>query len=229
MSTIQTDFGETLPRLAEHRQVIGIEQQGHGHTPDVDRPLGYEQMADDTAALLRRLEIDRADFAGYSMGGGVALQVAIRHPATVRKVAVVGGPAISPDGLHREIREGIGQLTPEALAGTPYERAYAQTAPDPGNWAALVAKSRALDMGWEGFAPHDVRSITAPVLIVLGDSDITRPEHAVEMFRMLGGGVPGDLVGLPRSRLAVLPGTTHEGVVARDEWLLSMITEFFDE
>jgi pimeloyl-ACP methyl ester carboxylesterase len=228
LSTIGTDFGQVLQPLAETRRTIGIEQQGHGHTADIDRPLTYEQMAEDTATLLRQLEVEQADFFGYSMGGGIALQIAMRHPELVRKLVPAGGTAYRPDGLYPEILEGIEHMTPEALAGSEFEKAYARTAPRPENWPALIARMQELDAGWKGWSPEDIQSIAAPTLVIIGDSDIVRPEHAVELFRLLGGGVPGDLAGLPRSQLAVLPGATHVGLVDRADWLISMVTEFLD-
>jgi pimeloyl-ACP methyl ester carboxylesterase len=225
-------FGELLPTLAETRRVIAVELQGHGHTADVDRPLSYEQMADDVAALLRHLEIEEADTFGYSMGGGVALQVAIRHPEVVRKL-VVASASYTSDGMHPELLEMIPSIVPEAFAGSPVDEAYLRTAPNPEDFPNLVAKLKRLDMEPFAWPPEHLRAIEAPTLIVVGDSDAIRLEHAVEMFRLLGGGVMGDLAGLPRSRLAVLPGTTHFvppgfGVLDRADWLVAMIGEFLD-
>src|SRR5499433_969208 len=228
LSNIDTDFGNLLPELAMHRQVIAVEQQAHGHTADIDRPLTYALMAEDTAELLRQLKIGRADFLGYSMGGGIALELAMRHRELVGKLVWVGGASYSPDGLYPVIRDGAKDLKPELLAGTPWQRTYAGMAPDPTKWSVLVSKVRDLDMHFAGWKSEEVRSIQAPALLIVGDSDIVRPEHVVEMFRLLGGGVPGDLHGLPRSQLAVLPGTTHVTVMDRVDWLLSMVTAFLD-
>jgi pimeloyl-ACP methyl ester carboxylesterase len=228
MSSIQPDFARMIPVLARTRQVIAVEQQGHGHTADVDRPLSNEQMADDTAELLRHLGISNTDLVGYSMGGAVALMVARRHPDLARKVVFFGGAAFGPQGLYPELFQAEESMGPEALEGTPWQQAYARMAPDPDAWPALVNKIKEMDLGWTGWADEDVAAVKAPVMLVIGDSDIVRPEHAAEMFRLLGGGVPGDLVGLPRSRLAILPGTTHVSIVDRVDWLLSMITEFLD-
>jgi pimeloyl-ACP methyl ester carboxylesterase len=227
LTTIDTSFGKVLPAFAETRQVIAVEQQAHGRTADIDRPLSYEQMADDTAALLRQLGIEQADLFGYSMGGGIALQIAIRHPDLVRKL-VAAAASYSNDGIYPEILEGIQNLKPEDLAGSPFQEAYARVAPDRENWPTLLAKVRQLVGGFEGWPAGDIQSIEAPALLIVGDSDIVRPEHAVEMFRLLGGGVAGDIAGLPRSQLAVLPGTTHITLVDRADWLISMVTEFLD-
>jgi pimeloyl-ACP methyl ester carboxylesterase len=225
-------MGEILPMLAETRRVIAVELQGHGRTADVDRPLTYEQMADDVAALLRHLGVEDADVFGYSMGGSVALQVAIQHPEVVRKL-VVASASYASDGMHHELLEMIPTITPEAFAGTPIEEAYLRTAPNPEDFPALVAKLKRLDMEPFAWPPEDIRGIVAPALLIVGDSDAIRLEHAVEMFRLLGGGVMGDMGGLPKSQLAVLPGTTHfvppgSAVLDRADWLASMIGGFLD-
>lgn len=225
-SNINTDFGKVLPAFAASRQVIGIEQQAHGHTADIDRPLTYEQMADDTAALLCYLGIDLADIVGYSMGGAIALQLAIRHPQLVRKLVDFGGASYDPDGLYPELFELEAHMTADDMSGTPWQEAYARIAPHPGDFPALVAKMKELDLTWAGFPAEDIQSITAPSMIIIGDADIVRPEHAAALFRLLGGGVDGDLAGLPAARFGVLPGTTHVTIVDRTEWLTSMITEF---
>jgi pimeloyl-ACP methyl ester carboxylesterase len=225
-------MGPVVPALADTRQVVAVELQGHGRTADVDRPLSYEQMADDTAALLQHLGIEQADVFGYSMGGGVALQLAIRHPEVVSKL-VVASASYTSEGMHPELLEMIPALTPEAFAGSPIEEAYLRTAPNPDDFPTLVAKLKQLDMEPFAWPPEDIRGIAAPTLLIMGDSDAIRLEHAVELFRLLCGGVMGDLAGLPKSQLAVLPATTHfippgSGVLDRADWLLSIIPPFLD-
>jgi pimeloyl-ACP methyl ester carboxylesterase len=229
--TIDT-MGAILPGLAKTRQVIAVEQQGHGHTADVDRPLTYEQMADDTSALMRHLGIDDADILGYSMGGGIALQLAIRHPDQVRKL-VVASASFASDGMHAVVLEMFPSITPELFAGSPIEEAYLLTAPNPGDFPKLVEKLTQLDTTPYAWPEEDIRGIAAPTLVVLGDSDGIRLEHAIALFGLLGGGVMGDLAGMPKSQLAVLPGTTHFappgfGLLDRAEWLLAMIPPFLD-
>ena len=226
-SNIQTDFGKMLPILAKTRRVIAIEAQGHGHTADIGRPLTYEQMADDVAELLRQLRITRADFFGYSMGGGTAMYLGLRHPGLMRKFVFAGGAAYNPDGFYPELLEGEKKMKPEDFAGTPWLKAYTRIAPHRGDWPQLVNKIKDLDVNWRGLSADQVRSIKAPALLVVGDADVVRPEHVVEMFRLLGGAVPGDLVGLPRSQLGFLPGTTHVTLITKTDWLVSMAQEFF--
>jgi len=227
-SNIETDFAKMLPALSKTRKIIAIEQQGHGHTPDTDSALTYEQMADNTAELLRQLRVTRADFLGYSMGGATGMYVAVRHPELVRKLIFVGGASYKPDGFYSQLLEGEKKMTAEDLAGTPWQKAYARMAPNPHDWPKLVEKIKQLDLTWRGLRDDELRSIKAPTLLIVGDADVVKPEHVVQMLRLLGGGVPGDIVGLPRSQLAVLPGTTHVTIIGKTDWLLSMITPFLN-
>ena len=228
LSTIGTSFGKVLPKLSSTRRIISVEQQGHGHTADIDRPFSLEQWAQDTIALLHHLGIEQADFFGYSSGGAVALEIALRSPALVRKLVWAGGTSYRRDGLYPELLRASEAMQPEDLDGSPFQQAYASVAPHPEHWHRLVAKIRDLDRATLGWSREAIASVKAPTLLIIGDSDIVWPEHVVEMFRLLGGGVVGDLVGLPRSQLAVLPGTTHVTLADRDQWLAPMITEFLD-
>jgi pimeloyl-ACP methyl ester carboxylesterase len=228
ISAIGTSFGQILPRLSLDRQVIAIEQQAHGHTADIDRPLSIEQMADDTVALLQQIGVDKADFFGYSLGSGIAMYIAIKHPEVVRKLVLAGGVTYNREGFHPGMLEGIESLKPEFLIGSPFYDEYMQIAPRPEDFPRLIEKVKRLNQNLRDWSPEEIRSIRAPTMIMIGDSDIVRPEHDVEMFRLLGGGVPGDTIGLPRSRLAILPATTHVTLVQRADWLSSMIDEFLD-
>jgi pimeloyl-ACP methyl ester carboxylesterase len=227
-SSIEPDFGQMLLIFARTRQVIAVEQQAHGHTADIDRPLRTEHMAEDTAALLQHLGIEKADFFGYSMGSDVAMKLAYHHPEMARKLVLAGGISYNLEGLHPGLMEGIGSIPPEAFEGTPWKTAYDRVAPNPGDWARLVAKKNEMDRYYQPWTPEQIQSFKAPMLIIVGDSDIVRPEHVVEMFRLLGGGVVGDLVGLPASQLAILPGTTHVTVVYKADWVTSMTNEFLN-
>jgi len=221
-------FGELLPTLAQTRQVIAVEQQGHGRTADIDRPLSYKQMADDTAALLRFLGVTRADVFGFSMGGGVAWQLVIRHPDLVRKL-IAGSSTYTRAHGYIEATGGLETtFSPEMFAGTPIEADYLRVAPHPEAFPSLVRKVQRLTMESEDIPADVIRAIAAPTMVIAGDADIIRPEGAVELFRLRGGGVPGDYVGLPAARLAILPGTTHMTAPTRTGWLRSMIAEFLD-
>jgi pimeloyl-ACP methyl ester carboxylesterase len=226
LSAIGTSFGK-LPHLTKERQVIAVELQDHGHTADIERPLRYELLADDIAALLTQIGIERADLFGWSLGAGVALQTASRHPACVCKL-VLASVTYNRGGLYPELLAGIEHAKPEDLVGTPFYEEYTRIAPHPQDFPRLFARQQQLDSEIQDWPVEAIRAIKAPTLLIIGDSDVVRPEHTVELFRLLGGGVAGDLVGLPRSQLAVLPGTTHVTLVDRAEWLVSMITQFLD-
>lgn len=228
LSTIETSFGNVLPQLVSTRRIIAIEQQGHGHTADIERPFSLGQWAQDTMSLLRHLGVEQADFFGYSSGGAVALDIALREPGLVRKLVWAGGTSYRRDGLYPELTQGSERMKPEDLDGSPFHQAYLRVAPHPDQWHRLVAKIGEFDRSIEDRSGEELATLQAPALLIIGDADIVRPEHTIEMFRLLGGGVVGDLVGLPRSRLAVLPGTTHVTLVDRASWLNSMISEFLD-
>jgi pimeloyl-ACP methyl ester carboxylesterase len=214
--------------LAAHRQVIAVELQAHGHTPDIGRPLRYELLADDIAALLDHLGLTQADLFGYSLGGAVAMQVAIRHPQRVRRLVCMS-VSYRTDGMHAEMTETPDvESSMEQLEGSPYQRAYEAVAPDPERWPDLVRKVLELDAQPQDWPREQVAGIHAPMMLIVADNDIVRLEHAVEMYHLLGGGVFGDVRGLPASRLAVIPGTTHTGISDRARWVVPMVAEFLD-
>jgi pimeloyl-ACP methyl ester carboxylesterase len=227
LSTIDVDFGRMIPGFARTRRVIAVEQQAHGHTADIDRPLTTDNWTGDTVALLRQLGVENVDVLGYSSGSDVAIQMAVEHPGLVRKL-ILASASYKLDGAHPGLLDGIQDLQPEHLAGTPFERAYASVAPRPENWPVLVEKIKEMDRDIPEWPAETIKNLAKPTLLVFGDSDIVRPEHAVEFFRLLGGGVAGDVAGLPDSRLAILPGTTHIGLPQRAEWLVSMVEEFLE-
>ena len=206
-------FGPNLTALAKGRQVIGVDLQGHGRTADIDRPLSVQFMADDIAALIKHLGLQSADIMGYSLGGGVALQTAIRHPEVVNKLVVVSTP-FRRNGFYPDILVQQGQVTAAAAEGmkqTPMYQMYASLAPRPQDWARLLGKiGDAMKVDFD--LSEQIKGIKARTLIVAGDADIFPPAHAVEMFALLGGGqrdAGWDGSGRPKSRLAILPGVTH--------------------
>jgi pimeloyl-ACP methyl ester carboxylesterase len=226
MGTIESCFSGLLPVLAEHFEVIAIELQGHGHTRDIDRPLTYKGMAQDTVALLDALGIELAHFAGYSMGGAVALQLAFEHPERVDHLVFAGGASFDRTGVYPELLAMFDSFDPHQVDGTSWHEAYRRVAPDPNAWTSLVLKVNGLDRAGVSWPMEQLRALDVPTLLVIGDADIVRPEHTVEMFRLLGGGLRLDTSEPSKAQLAILPGTTHEGVVARVEWLSSMIVSF---
>jgi pimeloyl-ACP methyl ester carboxylesterase len=224
---IDAAFGNLLPELAKNHRVIAVELQGHGRTADIDRPIRYETMASDVIGLLDYLGINQADFFGYSMGGTLALQVAIQRPELVRKL-VLASANYKSDGYYPEVRAMITTITPEVFAGSPIDTEYQRLAPNPEDFPTLVAKLTELDGEVLDWPADALQAIKSPTLTIIGDADVVRPEHAVEMFRLFGGGIPGDLTGLPNARLAVFPGTTHIGVIDQTDLLLALIPPFLD-
>lgn len=213
---------ETMAPLAAAfagaREVISVDLQGHGRTADVDRPLAFERMADDVAALMRALGLAEADVFGFSLGAGVALRIAIQHPAQVRRLVAVSFP-MKRDGWFPDILAAMAQMGPaaaEAMKPSPFYRHYEAVAPRPGDWPRLVTKlGDLLRQDWDWSAA--VAALGMPALLVFADADSIRPQHIAEFFALLGGGLRDagwDGAARPASRLAVLPGTTHYDIFA---------------
>jgi pimeloyl-ACP methyl ester carboxylesterase len=205
-----------VAELAAGRRVITVDLQGHGHTADIDRPLRPEHMADDIAALIGHLGLERADVMGYSLGGLVALRTAIQHPDRVRRLVLVSVP-FRRNGSYPEVLEAMDQMGPGAadmLSQSPLGALYARTAPRPEDWPVLVTKtSEALKVDYDWTA--ETEAMTTPTLLVFADADSIRPDHIVEFFALMGGGqrdASWDGSGRPASQLAILPGRTHYDV-----------------
>jgi pimeloyl-ACP methyl ester carboxylesterase len=214
-------------RLAETRQVIAVELQGHGRTADIDRPFSFEQWADDVAALLDHLGHERADVLGYALGGIVALQVLIRHRARVRGLIVVSAPYHS-EGWFAEERAGIAALEPEALLDGALHDAYAAVAPDPSGFAALVRNTRDLLVSGFNFTT-DLAALDAAPLIIVADADNMPLAHPLTLFALFGGGVHHTGFGArPEAQLAIIPGSTHFDILSRTELLVPIITRYLD-
>lgn len=225
LGMIDLMFGGILPLLARDRQVIAVEFQGHGHTADIDRPLRYELLAGDVGALIAHLGLGRADVMGYSLGGGVAWQTAIRHPEQVNRLVVLAA-ACRRNALFPEVRAGLEALGPEVMTGSPWVDEYARRAPVADGWRTLIDKTREMLSADYDWSAH-VASITAPVLFVAADSDIFPVEHAAEIFSLLGGNKgEGDMAGRPASRLAIIPGATHQTLLTHTDTLLPAIAAF---
>jgi len=220
-------FAALSPTLIQQHQVIGVDLYGHGRTALTDRPLRFEQMADDIAGLIEHLGIAQANVLGYSLGGAVALQTAIRHPEQVKKLVVISSP-FKRSGWHRETQTGMASLAPEFFQGTPMHEAYMQVAPKPDDFPRFVAAMQdgmSQDYDWT----EQVSALPMPTLIVAGDSDSLPPSHAVEFFTLLGGGKQDagwNGEHLIPSQLAILPGVTHYNIVFRPDLLLPVLAPF---
>jgi pimeloyl-ACP methyl ester carboxylesterase len=225
--TINTNWSALIPELSKNRKVIAVELQGHGRTADIDRPFSFEYMADDVVALLQYLKIDSTDIFGYSLGGCVALQIAIRHPQIVRKL-VIASAVYKFEGWTPETRAILPTLTPALFEGSPMKKEYDSLAPDPKHWPQMVDKLKKLVTTPYDFTAEKIKSIKSPALIIVGDGDGVLPEHAVEMFRLLGGKMMPEFSAPPHTQLAMFPGTSHIFVMMHPDWLLSMIPPFLD-
>ena len=209
-------FGPNLNILGQGRQLIAVDLQGHGRTADIDRPFSLQSMADDIAALLKHLNIPRADLMGYSLGGAVAMQAAVRHPQLVDRLILVS-TMVRTNAYHAEIRAQQGQVNAAAaefMKETPMYKLYTSIAPRPQDFPRLLDKIGAF-MKNDLDLTNEFKKITAPTLIVAGDSDIFPPSHAVEMFALLGGGLKDagwDGSGLPKSQLSIIPGASHYNI-----------------
>jgi len=224
-------FAAILPLLASGRQVITVNLQGHGRTADVDRPLRFQTMGDDIAALIRHLGLAQADVMGYSLGAGTALRTAIQHPALVRRLVVVSHP-IRHDGWFPQSLAGFDQMGPafaEAMRQSPLYEVYSRVAPRVEDWPVLVDKMGTMlrqDYDWS----PEVAKITAPVMLVYGDADSVRPSHIAEFYALLGGGLRDanwDGSARPVARLAILPSHTHYDIFFSPD-LINAVVPFLD-
>lgn len=218
-------MGGIIPKLAETHKVYALELQGHGRTTDIDRPITYPNLADDVAVFMDKIGLEKADVFGYSMGAAAGLQFAIRHPEKVDQL-IAASAAYDARGWQPEFTAFIPQMTVEMFVGMPFAEDYKKLAANPDGFPALVEKLIALEkepMAWEA----DVKAMKTPVLIISGDADVATLEHAVAMFRLLGGGAMGDMgKPLAASRLAVLPATSHTAVIGQVELLSGVIEPF---
>jgi pimeloyl-ACP methyl ester carboxylesterase len=214
--TIELSFGSVRPALMERYTTVAVEQQGHGRTADIERPLSYEQMVEDTAALLRHLRLGPTDVFGWSDGGKVALGLGARHPELVRKVAILGAGYHDHDESP-ELKQYLASLKSEDEEIRAFREAYQMVAKNPENWSELVRKVQAMWQTFPGWSAAEMQAIAAPLLILLGDRDFLPVSHALELFGLV-----------PDARLAVLPGCDHAALDQHPEWITSMLFDFLD-
>ncbi|UGU15524.1 alpha/beta hydrolase [Sinomicrobium kalidii] len=226
--TINLNWARIIPKLSETRKVVAVEMQGHGHTADIERPLDYKALASDIAALLKHLKIDKADIIGYSFGGTVALKTGIDYPKRVDKMVIIS-TAYKSEGWMPAARETFLSMDPGFLDNTPLKTQYDKIAPDPGHWTAFVEKFIAFDKKNYDLGAENIGNLKSPVLFIMGDNDGVDPGHIIDMYKLCGGSVFGDVEGLPESQLAILPGKTHVGLMMDTEHILSFITPFLDK
>jgi pimeloyl-ACP methyl ester carboxylesterase len=225
--TITNNWTGWIGELSKTRKVIAVEMQGHGRTADIDRDITSENLADDVAALLEKLNIPRADLMGYSMGGGVAMQCAIRHPDKVRKVVVISS-TFRRDGMVKEAVDAIPKLTADDFKGSPIEAEYKKLSPTPDEFPKFVKRVLATGSKGHDFGADKLKATKAPMFFIHGDADGIRLEHIAEMFRLKGGGGHGDMGPRSASRLAILPNTTHVTLMQRMNIIVPMVNDFLD-
>jgi pimeloyl-ACP methyl ester carboxylesterase len=219
--------------FARDRAVIVFDQQGHGRTPDTPRTMSYEQFADDAAALLHALQVERADVMGYSQGGGVALQLALRHPRLVDKLVSMSA-TYRKDGWYPSVPQAIKGLTATAFAGSPVEKAFKEHTPDATAFDAYIEKMKVLNIDDQNISDAQMRSISAKTMVIIGDADGVKPEHALAMFELRGGGdvdaaASGMLQNSPAARLVILPAMSHIGISDQSAVLAPMVSAFLDD
>lgn len=225
--TITNNWTGWIGELSKTRKVIAVEMQGHGRTADIKRDFSYENLAADVAALLDYLKIPSADLIGYSMGGGGAMQCAIRHPEKVRKVVIISA-RFRHDGAVKEALEVFPQLTAETFKGSPLETEYKKLSPTPDEFPNFVKRVIATALKPFDFGADNLKATTAPMFFIHGDADGVRLDHIAEMYRLKGGEIHGDMRPHPESRLAILPNTTHVTLMERVHVIVPMVNDFFD-
>ena len=225
---ISGDWADWVNELAKTRKVIAVEMQGHGRTADIKRDITYENLSDDVAALMDYLKIERADVMGYSLGGGVAMLTAIRHPEKVRKVVVISHP-MRRDGWVKEANDFWPNFSLEMMKGTPAETEREKLNPVPGSFPAFFDHIKAAAMRPWDFGADKFAATKAPFFFINGDADGVRMEHIAEMYALKGGGnLHGDMRPHPESRLAIIPNTTHVTLMQRMSIIVPMVNDFLD-
>jgi pimeloyl-ACP methyl ester carboxylesterase len=227
MTLTNFNWPEMIAALSKSRQVIAVEMQGHGRTADINRDFSYANLADDVAAMLDYLKIGKADVIGYSMGGGVAMEVAIRHPQKVRKMVSISA-VFRDNGWVQEALDMYPKLTAEAFKGSPIEADYKRLSPTPNEFPNFVKRAISMDLKPYDFGAEKLKATSAPIFFIHGDADGVRLEHIAEMFALKGGGIMGDMRPRSASRLAVLPDTTHVTLVQKVAIIVPMINDFLD-
>ncbi len=196
-STIQTSFGRVLHSFAKNHKVIAVELQAHGHTADIDRPLSFEQDADDVAELLKQLRISKADIFGFSNGASTTLEIAIRHPELVNKI-IVASTMFKKDGSYPWFWEMMKHATFEQMP-QQLKDAYLKINPDTNALYTMYKRDVVRMQTFTDIKEEDIKNIKAPAFIIIGNTDVVSPEHAAEMHRLM-----------PHSLLAILPGAHGE-------------------
>lgn len=228
LCTIAECFASLIDGLKSSRRVIAVEFQGHGHTADIDRPLRSHLLADDMSKLLKQLGVAKADVLGFSVGAAVAYELAKAHPEQVRKLVTLS-LLTSRDGAYSEFFSNMANLTPDMFKGSSWLDAYLKANPDPQAFGRTVAKLKDWTAAIKDEPDANLAALPMPVMLVAADADMIKPEHSVEQFRLVGGGVFGDVVKRSPDRLAIIPGATHATLLVHSKMIAAMVADFLDE
>src|SRR6185436_17029361 len=224
---ISGDWNDWIDELSKTRKVIAVEMQGHGRTADINRDITYDNLSDDVAALLDYLKIPSADIIGYSLGGVVAIDCAIRHPEKVRKVVSISA-WFRRDGWVKEANDFWPTFTWEVFKGTPMEAEYKKLSPTPDKFPNFVNHIKATALRPYDCVADKFKATKAPMFFIHGDADGVRLDHIAEMYRLKGGEIHGDMRPRSASRLVILPDTTHVTLMNRMSTIVPMINDFLD-
>jgi len=223
--TINSNWSELIPVLSKTRKVIALELDGHGHTPLSQRPYSYQTLASDVAAVLKHLKIDSADILGFSYGGTVAFQFAIQHPAMTKKLIIISSTYKS-EGWLDIMYTMLAGIKPDAFDNTPIRSEYIKVAPDTSNWHKFIAAMLKFSAEKFNLGDDKIKNIKAPVLLIMGDNDGTDKKVLAETYSLLGGNVFGDVVGIPKSQLAILPAKGHGTLIMDTQAIAAIVGSF---
>lgn len=225
--TIDLNYSGMIPELAKKYKVITMELQGHGRTADIERPYSFEGFADDIAELMKYLKIEKADVIGYSLGATIALETVIKYPAMVNRLVFISS-TYKTEGWSQATRQIFGMIKPEFFEHTPLKTEYVRLAPDTSHWRTFVTKLSKFDAEPFDLGADNVKAIKSPVLMITGDNDGLDLNQVADMYKLLGGSVNGDMAGIPKSRLAIIPGKSHVTLMMDTQKLLAYINPFLE-
>jgi pimeloyl-ACP methyl ester carboxylesterase len=223
--TINSNWSELIPILSKTRKVIALEMEGHGHTPLSPRPMSYQTLAADVASVMKYLKVDSADILGFSYGGTIAFEFAIEHPAMTKKLIIISSTYKS-DGWLDIMYSMLAGIKPEAFDHTPIHSEYIKVAPDTSNWHKFIAKMLKFSAEKFNLGDDKIKNIKVPVLLIMGDNDGTDKKILAETYSLLGGNVFGDVVGMPKSQLAIIPAKGHGTLLMETQAIAAIVGSF---
>ena len=223
--TINSNWSELIPILSKTRKVIVLEMDGHGHTPLSQRPFSYQTFAGDVASVLKYLKVDSADILGFSYGGTIAYQFAIQQPAMTKKLIIISSTYKS-DGWLGIMFTMLTGLKPDAFDNTPIRSEYIKVAPDTSNWHKFIATMLKFSAEKFNLGDDNIKNLKMPVLLIMGDNDGTDKKVLAETYSLLGGNVFGDIVGIPKSQLAILPAKGHGTLMMDTQAIAALVGAF---